>query len=95
MDPSSRSWEIFFTELVNRNVWSTMIFRFFCTARLINSSACIALLVNGFSTKTCLPFSNAAFASSKCDQTGVITAIASISVDAIASVGFESTLIPG
>ena len=55
---------IFRTAPVNRKVWSTMIFRFFCWARLISSSACAALLVNGFSTKTCFPFSSAALVSS-------------------------------
>ena len=35
--------------------------------------------MNGFSTKTCLPFSSAALASSKCVQTGVTTATASMS----------------
>ena len=34
--------------------------------------------MNGFSTKTCLPFSSAALASSKWVQTGVITATASM-----------------
>ena len=37
--------------------------------------------VNGFSTKTCLPFWRAAFASSKCVRTGVTTATASMSVE--------------
>ena len=62
--PSSTSWRIFRTAPVNRNVWSTMICRFFCSAISISSSACAALEVNGFSTNTCLPFSSAAFASS-------------------------------
>ena len=37
--------------------------------------------MNGFSTNTCLPFSRAAFASSKCVHTGVTTATASMSGD--------------
>ncbi len=49
---------------VNRKVWSTMILRFFFCARSISSSPCAELLVNGFSTNTCLPFSSAALASS-------------------------------
>ena len=53
--------------------------RFFCSASSISSSACAEVAVKGFSTNTCLPFSSAALASSKCVQTGVITAIASIS----------------
>ena len=49
-----------------------MIFRFFRSASSMSSSACGDVEVNGFSTNTCLPFSSAAFASSKCVQTGVI-----------------------
>ena len=47
----------------------------------MSSSACCDVDVNGFSTNTCLPFSSAAFASSKCVQTGVTMATASISGD--------------
>ena len=45
----------------------------------MSSIACADVAVNGFSTKTCLPFSSAAFASSKCVQTGVTIATASMS----------------
>ena len=41
-----------------------MIFKFFFAASSISSSACAVLLVNGFSTNTCFPFSRAALASS-------------------------------
>ncbi len=58
-----------------------MIFRFLRSASSISSSACAGVDVNGFSTKTCLPFSSAAFASSKWVQTGVTTATASMSGD--------------
>ena len=71
-----------------------MIRRFFCAARSISSSPCAELLVNGFSTNTCLPFSSAAFASSKCVQTGETIATASISVDRITSIGSRSDLDP-
>ena len=57
--PSSISCRIFRTAPVNRNVWSTMIFRFLRSASSISSSACADVAVNGFSTKTCLPFSSA------------------------------------
>ena len=45
----------------------------------MSSFACADVDVNGFSTKTCLPFSSACFASSKCVQTGVTIATASMS----------------
>ena len=79
--PSSINWWICLTAPVNRNVWSTMIFRFLRSASSINSSACAVVQVNGFSTKTCLPFSRAALASSKWVQTGVTTAMTSMSGD--------------
>ena len=68
-----------FTAPVNRKVWSTMIFRFLRSASSISSSPWAVVQVNGFSTNTCLPFSSAALASSKCVQTGVTTATASTS----------------
>ena len=55
--------------------------RFLRSASSMSCSACCDVEVNGFSTNTCLPFSSAAFASSKWVQTGVITAMASISGD--------------
>ena len=58
------SSRIFFTAPVKRNVWSTMIRRFFRAASSTSSSACCAVAVNGFSTNTCLPFSRAVRASS-------------------------------
>ena len=73
------SSRIFFTAPVKRNVWSTMIRRFFRSARSMSSSACCTVAVNGFSTNTCLPFSRAAFASSKWVHTGVTMATASMS----------------
>src|ERR1035438_1537907 len=56
-----------------------MIRRFFRSANSINCSAWADVEVNGFSTKTCLPFFSADSASSKCVQTGVTTATASTS----------------
>src|SRR5215470_13642483 len=58
-----------------------MICRFLRAASSMSSSACATVEVNGFSTKTCLPFSSAALAISKCVQTGVITATASMHGD--------------
>ena len=63
-----------------------MIFRFRRSASSISSSACADVDVNGFSTKTCFPFSSAALASSKCVQTGVTMATASIVGDCRISV---------
>ena len=51
--------------------------------------------VNGFSTKTCLPFSSAALANSKCVHTGVITATASMSGDGTTSAESLVTRMPG
>jgi len=67
------------TAPVNRKVWSTMIWRFFLSASSTNCSACANVEVNGFSTKTCLPFFSADSANSKWVQTGVTTAMASTS----------------
>src|ERR1035438_1982407 len=47
-----------------------MIVRCFFAASSINCSACATVDVNGFSTKTCFPFSRAALANSKWVQTG-------------------------
>ena len=62
-----------------------MIRRFFRLASSMSSVACAEVAVNGFSTKTCLPFSSAFFASSKCVQTGVTIATASMSGDSSTS----------
>ena len=67
------------TAPVKRNVWSTMIWRFFRSANSINCSACADVEVNGFSTKTCLPLFSADSANSKWVQTGVTIATASMS----------------
>src|ERR1022692_3335511 len=56
-----------------------MIRRFFRSANSINCSLCADVEVNGFSTKTCLPFFSADSANSKWVQTGVTTATASTS----------------
>src|SRR6266498_174536 len=55
-----------------------MIWRCLRAAKSINSSAWATVDVNGFSTKTCLPFWRADLASAKWVQTGVITATASM-----------------
>src|SRR6266851_5475372 len=49
----------------------------------------------GFSTKTCFPFCRAAFASSKCVQTGVTTAMASICVEVRSSEQSAVSSTPG
>jgi hypothetical protein len=55
---------IFRTAPVKRKVWSTMIFRRLESASSMSSSASATVAVNGFSTKTCLPFASALRASS-------------------------------
>ena len=64
-----------------------MIWSFFRAASSMSSHACADVDVNGFSTKTCLPFSSARFARSKCVQTGVTMATASISAASSTSAG--------
>jgi hypothetical protein len=82
---------IFLTAPVKMKVWSTMMVSFFRSASAISSSACATVAVKGFSTNTCFPFSSAFLAKSKCVDTGVITATASISGEVRISLGSHVT----
>src|SRR5215831_1761183 len=72
-----------------------MMRRFLANASSISSSAWATVAVNGFSTKTCLPFSRAFLANGKWCVIGVTMATASISGLVMISAGSVVTAIEG